>query len=180
MSRHVRTTPHQAIQTGCQEGEPLTMRMTGSKTSQATPPPFTGTLEFLTPSDLASMLQVSVKTITRMVSADASMPVLRLGDRLLRFPRAKVMRWLEAKAQGVGRARPLSKLMASPVQPIDEHRNAEATSTPCANSCAESSEKAGNPALNRTRCQGAPWSEGGVNPQPPSARYPERWKDGHA
>lgn len=49
---------------------------------------------YLTPEDVAELLQVSTKTVSRMSLADASMPVLRLG-RVVRFHRERLMAWLE-------------------------------------------------------------------------------------
>jgi excisionase family DNA binding protein len=49
---------------------------------------------YLTPQQVAEMLQVDLKTISRWSLEDASMPVLRRG-RVVRFPRERLMAWLE-------------------------------------------------------------------------------------
>ena len=48
---------------------------------------------YLTPAQVAELLQVSSKTVSRWALEDASMPVLRLG-RVVRFPREELMRWM--------------------------------------------------------------------------------------
>ena len=59
---------------------------------------------FWTVEDVATALRVSRKTIERWASADATMPCLRIGQ-VLRFPAARLERWLDARTQGPGRAR---------------------------------------------------------------------------
>jgi len=51
---------------------------------------------FLTPAQVAEMLQVSEKTVSRWSLEDASMPVLRRG-RVVRFERDPLLRWLARK-----------------------------------------------------------------------------------
>jgi len=51
---------------------------------------------FLTPADVADLLQVHERTILRWAQQDASMPVTRLG-RIIRFEKAPLMRWLARK-----------------------------------------------------------------------------------
>lgn len=64
----------------------------------ATPP-------YLTPDEVAAMLQVSPKTVYRWATRDATMPTLRIGG-VVRFPRAKLLRWLASREQGItGRRR---------------------------------------------------------------------------
>ena len=49
---------------------------------------------YLTAEQVADMLQVDPKTVSRWSLEDASMPVLRRG-RVVRFPRARLLAWLE-------------------------------------------------------------------------------------
>ena len=49
---------------------------------------------YLTVFQVADLLQVDPKTITRWSRQDPSMPVLRRG-RVLRFPRVPLLAWLE-------------------------------------------------------------------------------------
>jgi excisionase family DNA binding protein len=74
--------------------------------------------EYLTIEQLAMLLQVSPKSVSRWASTDLSMPVLRIG-RTVRFPKERVLRWLRAREQGVGRARQSEKLLPPHTQPID-------------------------------------------------------------
>jgi excisionase family DNA binding protein len=48
---------------------------------------------YLTVEDVAAMLQVSPKTVSRWSLEDPTMPVLRRG-RVVRFERGALMRWL--------------------------------------------------------------------------------------
>jgi len=49
---------------------------------------------YLTAAQVAEIVQVDSKTILRWSLEDASMPVLRRG-RVVRFPRERVLAWLE-------------------------------------------------------------------------------------
>ena len=49
---------------------------------------------YLTAEQVADMLQVDAKTVSRWSLEDPSMPVLRRG-RVVRFPRERLMAWLE-------------------------------------------------------------------------------------
>ena len=62
--------------------------------------------EYLTPQQLASLLQVSVRTIYRLADADPTMPVLRLTGGTMRFPAQRLEHWLRQREQG----RPQSRL----------------------------------------------------------------------
>lgn len=53
---------------------------------------------YLTPEEVASMMQVSMKTVYRMVATDASLPVTRFG-RAVRFRTDLLERWLAAHTQ---------------------------------------------------------------------------------
>jgi excisionase family DNA binding protein len=50
---------------------------------------------YLTPAEVAELLKVSPKTISRWALEDPSMPVTRLG-RTVRFEREALERWLRA------------------------------------------------------------------------------------
>ena len=54
---------------------------------------------FLTAVNVATMLQVDVKTVYRWASTDASMPALRVAG-VVRFPREQLLTWLQARVQG--------------------------------------------------------------------------------
>lgn len=49
---------------------------------------------YLTPAQVAQLLAVSVKTVSRWALKDPSMPVLRRG-RVVRFERGRLMTWLQ-------------------------------------------------------------------------------------
>ena len=57
-----------------------------------------GVVEYMTPEQLASMMQVSVKTVYRMVATDASLPATRFG-RAVRFRTDLLERWLATRTQ---------------------------------------------------------------------------------
>ena len=54
---------------------------------------------YLTPSQVADLLQVSTKSVLRWALADASMPVLKIGGTV-RFPRERLLTWLRSQEQG--------------------------------------------------------------------------------
>ena len=60
---------------------------------------------YLTPAEVAAMLKVSPKTIYRWSLTDSTMPVVRLGPggHVVRFPREKLMSWLERKEPRLAR-----------------------------------------------------------------------------
>jgi excisionase family DNA binding protein len=55
-------------------------------------------VSYLTPAEVAAMLRVSPKTISRWVLRDSSMPVTRVG-RVVRFEVEALERWLRAHAR---------------------------------------------------------------------------------
>lgn len=57
---------------------------------------------FLTASQVASLLQVSEKSVLRWAAADATMPALRIG-RMLRFDQERLLQWFRTNTQGFGR-----------------------------------------------------------------------------
>jgi len=72
--------------------------------------------EWLTVAQVAEMLSVDEKTVTRWSRSDASMPVLRRG-RVVRFRRDLLNAWLEGQLPRAARKRtgsaPSSQLTAS-------------------------------------------------------------------
>lgn len=54
---------------------------------------------YFTPGQVADLLQVSVKTVSRWALEDASMPVLRKG-RVVRFERERLLAWLARQSHG--------------------------------------------------------------------------------
>jgi len=60
--------------------------------------------KYLTPKNVAQILQVSVKSIYRWLAADPTMPALRIGGTV-RFPRERLERWLREREQGRPRIR---------------------------------------------------------------------------
>jgi len=54
---------------------------------------------FLTVADVAALLQISPKSVSRWALQDSSMPALRRG-RVLRFERQSLLDWLRAQTQG--------------------------------------------------------------------------------
>ena len=59
------------------------------------------TPEYLTPQEVAAMLQVkSTKTVFRMAAADPTMPVLRINAQTIRFPAERLRRWLQQREGG--------------------------------------------------------------------------------
>jgi hypothetical protein len=70
--------------------------------------------EYLTPAELAQILQVkATKTVLRWASADPTMPVLRIAGTV-RFPKARVLRWLQDREQGRPRAKRLMPSVTTP------------------------------------------------------------------
>jgi excisionase family DNA binding protein len=62
---------------------------------------------YLTVDEVATLLRVeSVKTVYGWVKADPTMPVLKIGGTI-RFPRARLMAWLQRREQGRPRLRPV-------------------------------------------------------------------------
>src|SRR5436309_7852251 len=63
---------------------------------------------YLTPAEVALILRVHPRTITRLAQQDATMPAAWFGKRLVRFEKAALDRWLARKrprlAQGSAQA----------------------------------------------------------------------------
>ena len=60
---------------------------------------------YLTAPQVADLLQVDEKTVLRWSLQDASMPVLRRG-RVVRFPRERLLVWLERQEPRAARRQP--------------------------------------------------------------------------
>lgn len=73
------------------------------------PAPTTAAPAYLTVDQVGEMLQLSGKTIYRLVTKDPTMPALRLGGTV-RFPRERLERWLRDREQG----RPRPRLRSAP------------------------------------------------------------------
>jgi excisionase family DNA binding protein len=69
--------------------------------------------EYLTASQVATLLQVDDKTIYRWAKQDASLPVLKIGG-VVRFPRERLLRWLREREQGQPR---IKRQTLSPAKP---------------------------------------------------------------
>ena len=67
--------------------------------------------KYLTPQEVADLLQVDVSTVYHLASRERSMPVLRLGGSI-RFPRERLERWLLAFEQGQPRGRQMTSQKA--------------------------------------------------------------------
>lgn len=87
--------------------------------------------EYLTGEQLAKLLQVSVKSVSRWAIRDPSMPVLRIG-RTVRFPRERLIKWLKTREQGMGRTKQPEQLWVSPRESLDTQGKPQAESVPCA------------------------------------------------
>jgi excisionase family DNA binding protein len=62
---------------------------------------------YLTAGQVAALLQVSIKSVFRWAQQDPTMPALRLGG-VVRFPKARLLLWLENHEQGRQRRRRVS------------------------------------------------------------------------
>ena len=73
--------------------------------------------EYLTPEQVAAMLQVSPKSIYRWAKIDPTLLMLKLGGTV-RFPRERLLRWLRDREQGRSRIRRpvLSSAKSAPPQ----------------------------------------------------------------
>jgi excisionase family DNA binding protein len=67
---------------------------------------------YLTAAQVAELLQVSEKTVTRWSLEDSSMPVLRRG-RVVRFERAPLLAWLSRQSRSARRVTQGSRKTAS-------------------------------------------------------------------
>jgi len=67
---------------------------------------------YLTPTEVAQLLRVSVKSVCRWVREDSSMPVLKIGGTL-RFRRERLERWLRDREQGPATTRRIQRQESS-------------------------------------------------------------------
>src|SRR5438093_13258672 len=90
--------------------------------------------EYLTAEEVAQLLRVSVKSVSRWAINDKSMPVLRIGGRV-RFPRERLLAWLRSREQGHGRTNGTTRLrepLPVATEPIDRQQEPLADAGPCA------------------------------------------------
>ena len=89
--------------------------------------------EYLTIEQVAALLQVSKKTLSRWAKKDASLPVLRIGGRVggtVRFPRERFLRWLRAREQGPGQARRSLEPLPYKGKPLETQEKSSNTHAP--------------------------------------------------
>jgi predicted DNA-binding transcriptional regulator AlpA len=63
---------------------------------------------YLTADQVGELLQLSPKSIYRLAAGDPTFPMLKLGagrNASVRFPRERLLRWLEQRTQGALRMR---------------------------------------------------------------------------
>jgi excisionase family DNA binding protein len=65
---------------------------------------------YLTPAQVAQLLQVSEKSVDRWPKQDASMPMLKIG-KVVRFPRERLLTWLRQREQGRARPRGIGRML---------------------------------------------------------------------
>ncbi len=71
---------------------------------------------YLTPAQVAAMLQVNIKSLYRWATEDPSMPCLRIGTKV-RFPKERLLAWLRSREQGRPRTRHQVLASAKPAPP---------------------------------------------------------------
>ena len=91
---------------------------------------------YMTPNEVAALLQLSPKTIYRLAALDPSMPMLKLGGTV-RFPRERLLHWLQAREQGPGRGRAaVRRTGALSRQVADIQGSVNGSAGSCAEACA--------------------------------------------
>ena len=88
--------------------------------------------EYLTIEQVAALLQVSKKTLSRWAKKDASLPVLRI-EGTVRIPRERFLRWLRAGEQGPGQARRSLEPLPLEGKPLETQEKSSNTDRSCAN-----------------------------------------------
>lgn len=68
--------------------------------------PGDGTPYYLTSEEVAALLRVSEKTLSRWAAKDPSFPVLKIAGTV-RYPRERLLRWLASREQGQRTRSPL-------------------------------------------------------------------------
>lgn len=86
-----------------------------SALNQDSAPPKVASPIYLTPDEVAEMLQLSAKSIYRIAKADPTMPMLKLGGSI-RFHRERLERWLRDREQGRPRIRNQVRAIAKSAQ----------------------------------------------------------------
>ena len=87
--------------------------------------------QYLTVPEVAGLLQVSTKSISRWAKEDPTMPVLRIGGSV-RFHKERLLRWLKAREQGAGRSKRLQEPLNPDEQHLDTSRERNTEAVPCA------------------------------------------------
>ena len=67
---------------------------------------------YLTPEQVAAMLQVSIRSVYRLVAKHPDIPALNVTGGALRFPRERLERWLRDREQGQAQPRKLAVVKA--------------------------------------------------------------------
>jgi excisionase family DNA binding protein len=93
---------------------PRTMRQRDSDPHVPPGPTAEAMASYLTAVQIAELLQVSAKSIYRWAAGDPTFPRLKIGATV-RFPRERLLRWLQDREQGVSRPR-MRKPMRSAVR----------------------------------------------------------------
>jgi excisionase family DNA binding protein len=70
-------------------------------------------VEYLTPTEVGTLLRVTKKSVYRWAAEDPTMPALRIGGTL-RFSRTRLEVWLRSREQGRGRGRPRLAVVKDP------------------------------------------------------------------
>ena len=68
--------------------------------------------KYLTPEQVAKMLQVSVRSVYRLTKKYPAMPRLNLGGGALRFPPERLSRWLRQQEEGPAQPKRLAIVKA--------------------------------------------------------------------
>ena len=74
-----------------------------------------GQLAYLSPAQVADLLQVSEKSVYRWAKTDPTMPMLKIGGTV-RFPRERLERWLRSREQG----QPTQRRLLSVAKPASD------------------------------------------------------------
>jgi excisionase family DNA binding protein len=82
---------------------------------------------YLTPEQVAKMLQLSAKSLYRLAKSDPTLPMIRLGrgkNASVRFPRERLLKWLRDREQG--RAHPMRQQVLAHSNPAKNGAAADA------------------------------------------------------
>ena len=75
---------------------------------------------YLTAAQVAELLQVSEKTVYRWANTDSTLPMLKVGGTV-RFPRERLLKWLQDREQGWPRFRRPSLSAANSLESREIH-----------------------------------------------------------